>query len=1127
VSTASIPLDRLLAIVLARYPNWEGFSDPRFTADEVDYKHKSIEKARTRLSEGALSQLIAAGEYDRVVQRLEELGKDNNLLYRGVPRQGDLSILYQPMLDRQRFSQVVLDLLHGPGPSPERLERYATWVEAEGLPNKWTFPTYFLFLVHPDTDLLIKPDATQRFLNLAGTGLKLGSRPTGEVYTQVLEVADRLKEALSPYGPRDVVDLQSFFWVVASLGKNPWVEALDGSLEAQLRRLLEEFKDSYAESDVGRKHLRMYPEIRSTAASGLAQVRAARDAGQDVTDLVLLKFLPHTDTTVNRARGAWISVAPAINADVRAWFEGAGWVDPNDWPQLSRAILSFVERVAEDPDQLEAACKEFAESPYSRGFQTGMLTPILSALVPDQFILINNKSRAVVNHFLGLKHDRSIAAYPVVNSAAHYLINRVRDQLTEVLPENVSAEEGFDAFSHWLVAVKRYGFGRTQAWRLSVEDDELWQICIQDGVAGLPDGNVGDLRGIQRKNWEAERARLLGSDPELKGEHLDEVWGLVAEVREGDLLLATRGTERVLGIGVIVGPYEFEPTSELRHRVPVEWQDLEAREISKPGWRRRLEQITPKEVNEIRELPSMMVTQGEGAFSARAFELLHQLHDTPTREFYNDHLDDFQAEVEQPFQQLLKGVGALLPPPMKEVLETEKRLFSRIPKNDFGQGGASDFYRGAFYPHGVKRIAAAQLFLWLNRERLEWGFYLGEYADEQRTRFLNNVRKRRDALAAALAPHVAEGRFLFGAVRDPQGVLDTEKARQTLGEWLDTLEEQYLSVRQVLSREQVLQLPAADLRERILDAYRQLFPLVLLATSEDPLTAISDYFGADVDEVEIQPEYPLEKCAEETGFELAMLRSWVGAIGRKRQAIVYGPPGTGKTFMAERLARHLIGGSDGFAEVLQFHPAYAYEDFIQGIRPVTRADGELEYQMVAGRFLDFCRRAQNRTGICVLVIDEINRANLSRVFGELMYLLEYRDRDIPLAGGGTFRIPGNVRMLGTMNTADRSIALVDHALRRRFAFIALRPRFEVLEAFHEGSGWSVTPLIEKLHQINQAIRDPNYHLGITFFMDPELDENLEAIWRMEIEPYLEEHFFDDPVMVERFRWTKIGNELLG
>ena len=140
--------------------------------------------------------------------------------------------------------------------------------------------------------------------------------------------------------------------------------------------------------------------------------------------------------------------------------------------------------------------------------------------------------------------------------------------------------------------------------------------------------------------------------------------------------------------------------------------------------------------------------------------------------------------------------------------------------------------------------------------------------------------------------------------------------------------------------------------------------------------------------------------------------------------------------------------------MVQFHPAYSYEDFIQGIRPQSLPDGRLSYPLLPGRFLDFCARAQQHAGRCVLVIDEINRANLAGVFGEVMALLEYRDHCIPLAGGGSFAIPANVHIIGTMNTADRSIALVDYALRRRFAFIELGPNYETLRRFHARTGFA-------------------------------------------------------------------------
>jgi 5-methylcytosine-specific restriction protein B len=253
----------------------------------------------------------------------------------------------------------------------------------------------------------------------------------------------------------------------------------------------------------------------------------------------------------------------------------------------------------------------------------------------------------------------------------------------------------------------------------------------------------------------------------------------------------------------------------------------------------------------------------------------------------------------------------------------------------------------------------------------------------------------------------------------------------------------------------------------------------------------------------------------------------VRAVKRKGQAILYGPPGTGKTFVAEHLARHLLAGGHGVRELVQFHPAYAYEDFILGIRPETTDHGQLTYEPREGRFLTFCKDAAERDDTSVLIIDEINRANLAQVFGELMYLLEYRDREVELAGGRRLRVPPNVVILGTMNTADRSIALMDYALRRRFAFLRLDPNYELLTEFLEGTGFPPDGLVNLLREVNDTIGDPNYHLGVSFFLLSDLQDHIEDVWRMEVEPYLEEFFFDQPDRTAPFAWERVRPRLLG
>ncbi|MBA3550046.1 MAG: AAA family ATPase [Nannocystis sp.] len=238
-----------------------------------------------------------------------------------------------------------------------------------------------------------------------------------------------------------------------------------------------------------------------------------------------------------------------------------------------------------------------------------------------------------------------------------------------------------------------------------------------------------------------------------------------------------------------------------------------------------------------------------------------------------------------------------------------------------------------------------------------------------------------------------------------------------------------------------------------------------------------------------------------------------------RNIIFYGPPGTGKTYTARLIAQALAGEStpseDGRYRLVQFHPGYTYEDFIQGLRPDT-GEPNLRYCIKPGPFVQICKAAQEDPDrFYVLVIDEINRGEPSRIFGEALFALEYRGRPVSILGGGTLIVPANLVVIGTMNSVDRSVALMDYALRRRFGFVYLAPDLGVVR-----EEWAEAPQIGKMVEIIQRLNDwlrqrlgAEHMLGHSFFLNPayplDVVENLHKIWRLDIEPLLGEYLFHD------------------
>lgn len=290
-------------------------------------------------------------------------------------------------------------------------------------------------------------------------------------------------------------------------------------------------------------------------------------------------------------------------------------------------------------------------------------------------------------------------------------------------------------------------------------------------------------------------------------------------------------------------------------------------------------------------------------------------------------------------------------------------------------------------------------------------------------------------------------------------------------------------------------------------------------------SVLDQLVGPRDDDRRLQPEHSLERVAEKTGRDVELVARWVKAIKQKGQGVFYGPPGVGKSYLAREVARHLVGGSDGFTRQLVLHASVTYDDFVQGVKPVKRKDGTVHHPLVRGRFLEFIEMARLRRGPSVLILDEMHRADVGRVLGELVHLLEYRGEPLPLSNGEDMVIlPKNVMIVGTMSASDR-LEVVDHVLRRRFAYLRVDADLEVVRRYHRARGRSVDALVAVLGRIQHAIRDPDRALGVSYFLRADLDDALEDLWRFEIEPTLELLLKERPSELARFRWDAVRHKL--
>ena len=309
------------------------------------------------------------------------------------------------------------------------------------------------------------------------------------------------------------------------------------------------------------------------------------------------------------------------------------------------------------------------------------------------------------------------------------------------------------------------------------------------------------------------------------------------------------------------------------------------------------------------------------------------------------------------------------------------------------------------------------------------------------------------------------------------------------------------------------------------------------------ITAYTDYvsklnamFETDDGEDNVEPEekkfpeYSAEKFLEEVYMDSDSYDTLVELLRAKKNVILQGAPGVGKTFAAKRLAYSMMGVKDqDRVMMVQFHQSYTYEDFIEGFRPSETGDG---FEIKKGSFYNFCKKAaEDSDNEYFFIIDEINRGNLSKIFGELFMLIENDKRGNSLQllySDEKFFVPSNVYIIGMMNTADRSLAMLDYALRRRFAFFEMRPGFDS-DGFRE---YRITlknrkfdALIDCVEKMNEEISADDslgdgFCIGHSYFCNLAAitDKSLSNIVEYEMVPLLKEYWYDEPIKVKD--WTE-------
>ena len=681
-----------------------------------------------------------------------------------------------------------------------------------------------------------------------------------------------------------------------------------------------------------------------------------------------------------------------------------------------------------------------------------------------------------------------------------------------------------DTAAAWLI---RAGHGAT-----------LYDHNIEHGIAGLG-WEVPDLRRLLNRDELKDRLRSAYPD-EPDGTvsfWTGLLWKLRTQVSLGDLVAMPRARVSEVALGTVTSEYWYsddESDPEMRHRVSVDWKRGDV-----PGT-----SIRPDLRSMLGRRPSIQSITGNDA-PWRLQQLMETGQDPGARADTNDETSDLSVLVEQFYSETGYRTDTHL---------EQERLREEWAKKLAPANVASLSREDLNSYANIHAVGTGKYVRPLGRVTQKW---IRELDESQYSRLLESIRDLcwgEGDLAARIDRLVDE----TGSYRRDAGTKGF--AGSNVSATLAICHpDRFLPVptqggkwgRMPMLRELGLPKPPdSTYGQRAVDANSRLRAHLAPYFGDDPLS-IGTFLGWLMERVNAPKQPPsgdrsheggqkLEAVADELLVGLEFLEDIVELLKDKGQVILYGPPGTGKTYLARNLAEALSPDEDRRA-LVQFHPSTSYEDFFEGYRPAgTGIDGDIRFKLTPGPLARMAKKASDAEDRQhVMIIDEINRGNLPRVLGELLFLLEYRDEIVQTLyrpEEEPFSLPDNLWFIGTMNTADRSIALVDAALRRRFHFVPFFPDSGPMAGLlsrwleREGEPAWVGDLVDAVNgELKAELGGSHLLLGPSHFMKTygsslsEHRQRLRRIWEYNIEPFIEDQFFGDPDQIERFRFKAVWN----